>query len=382
MVADAVEHGEGDVVLDAVDGDDALKLAALRHHGDAAGDGAVHGQVFQLLALKQHLPGLKALDAEQQMHQLRAPAADEPGEAEDLAPAEPEADVGKALSVAETAHVQHDRRVGKIAVTPRGVIVVADFAADHGGDDLVKVEVRDLVCQDGHAVAQDRDAVGKAEDLVHAVGDIDDAGALLPEPADDLEQGVRLRLGERGGRLIHHEQLRRDGDGLDRLGDLPARHGELRDLLVGVQVNAVAVQNALRLLAHAAAVGQKPAARRFLAEKHVLRHRERRDEAQLLKDGGDPVLRRLVGRAQLQLPAVEDHRPAVFGHDAHQDLDQRALARAVFADERVDLTAAQGKVDLFQDRHAAVGFFNVPHVQQDVIHRFQCFVSRSFARFF
>ena len=67
------------------------------------------------------------------------------------------------------------------------------------------------------AVAQHGDAVAIVEDLRHAMRDVDDRDALGGQRAHDLEQDLRLALGQRGGRLVEdqHAAVERQ-----RLGDL------------------------------------------------------------------------------------------------------------------------------------------------------------------
>ena len=55
-------------------------------------------------------------------------------------------------------------------------------------------------------VAEHGDVVGHLEHLVQPVGDVEDADAGLRHPPDDLQQVPDLVLGERGGRLVEHDQ--------------------------------------------------------------------------------------------------------------------------------------------------------------------------------
>ena len=53
-------------------------------------------------------------------------------------------------------------------------------------------------------------------------------------------------------------------------------------------------------------------------------------------------------------------------HGAGQDPDERALARAVFADQRVHFAGAQIEGNMLQRAHAAVAFFDSARLQQYV----------------
>ena len=62
--------------------------------------------------------------------------------------------------------------------------------------------VRDVL-----AVADHGDAVGDAEDLVQAVGDVDDGHALRLQRARDVEQAGDLMGRQAGGRFVHDQDL-------------------------------------------------------------------------------------------------------------------------------------------------------------------------------
>ena len=53
------------------------------------------------------------------------------------------------------------------------------------------------------------------------------------------------------------------------------------------------------------------------------------------------------------LPAVGEELTAVGSIDAGQDLDERGLARAVFAEKRVDLSGVEVDVDVVERERAA-----------------------------
>ena len=94
------------------------------------------------------------------------------------------------------------------------------------------VGLGDVECRHAFAVAQHGDAIADAADLVHAVGDVDDADAARLRLLDHREQALRFAIGERGRRLVEdqHREL-----GAERLGDLDhllLGAGEVLDPLV------------------------------------------------------------------------------------------------------------------------------------------------------
>ena len=67
------------------------------------------------------------------------------------------------------------------------------------------------------AVAQHRDAMADAIDLVETMRDVDDRHAAGDQPLHQREQLVHLAGGQRRGRLVHDQHR---GLGGERLGDL------------------------------------------------------------------------------------------------------------------------------------------------------------------
>ena len=107
-----------------------------------------------------------------------------------------------------------------------------------GGCRLERVDVA--------AVAQHRDAIGDAGELLHAVRDVDDAGVGRAEAADEVEQHVDLGVVQGGRRLVHDEHLGVEGERLGDLHHLLAGDGEALDRLVGVEREAETVEELLR----------------------------------------------------------------------------------------------------------------------------------------
>ena len=92
-----------------------------------------------------------------------------------------------------------------------------------------------------------------------------------------------------------------------------------------------------RILEHLAAVDEQAPARRLAAEIEVRRHVAAVDQREVLEDGGDAELARLVRIGDPdRLPGDLDLAPVGLVNAA-EDLGQRRLAGAVVADDREDL---------------------------------------------
>jgi hypothetical protein len=100
------------------------------------------------------------------------------------------------------------------------------------------------------------------------------------------------------------------------------------------------------------------------AERDVLGHRHPFDKAEVLVDERDG-LRRTIATAPLRLwPTVEQHPPGVGFVDARQQLDQRALAGAVFAQQREHFASMRVERDVVDRLRAAEALADVLEPQQ------------------
>ena len=90
----------------------------------------------------------------------------------------------------------------------------------------------------------------------------------------------------------------------------------------------------------------------------VVLDREGRHQGELLEDGVDAHLPRVVGRGQAKRLTAQLHRPLVRREGAGDDVDERALAGAIFAEEDVHFAGAQVEIDVAQRLHAGKAFAN------------------------
>ncbi len=223
------------------------------------------------------------------------------------------------------------------------MVVEGDVLAQHHPDDVGGVQGVERLGGDLLAVAQDGHAVGEVEDLIKEVGDEDDCKALGFQAADDVEQALNLVAVKAGGGFIQDEdlarKLHRAGDGDDLLdGD-----GVFGQLGADVDVKAVAGEEVLRGRVDALAVDHAEVGG-LAAEEEVLGDRAVGEEVDLLVDGADAVGLAVQGVAESDRCAVEEEFPAVGLVGAGQDLDQGGFARAVFAEEGVDLACVGGEI--------------------------------------
>ena len=189
---------------------------------------------------------------------------------------------------AQAAHREPDV-AGDVALRRPG-IELGGGAADHLLDDLRQLDRPALAVEmpGQPAVAQHRHAVADGGGLFQPVGDEHDGDAVLAQPVHDRHQPLHLGLGQRRGRLVHDDeaalQRQRAGD-LDQLllGDRQRRHRRRR---IDVEADAGDDRRATSSsILPPADQPERP--ERRAADKDVLRHRQRRDQAQFLVDGDD-----------------------------------------------------------------------------------------------
>jgi hypothetical protein len=169
--------------------------------------------------------------------------------------------------------------------------------------------------------------------------------------ADHLEELVGLAAGDGGGRLVQQQHLGIEVERLGDLDELDLRRGERGDRPVGVEVEVEQVEAAPGLGAEAAPVDD-PSARRHRLQHDVLPDGERGDDVALLVDDADADLAGRVRRGDGDLVPVEQEASAVGLLDAGEDLDERALARAVLAQQRVHRAGAHPQRGLVQRPHS------------------------------
>ena len=154
------------------------------------------------LASDDDLPAIERIGAEDRSRHFRAAGPHQACETEDFALPQLEADVLNGVASTEVADLKHHimaRQVGNIRLR------LGQAAADHHRDDRVDARGGGRDRADIFAVAHDSDAVRDFLQLVHLVGDIDDADALGFELADDGEQLCDLRIVQGGRGLIHDQ---------------------------------------------------------------------------------------------------------------------------------------------------------------------------------
>ena len=198
------------------------------------------------------------------------------------------------------------------------------------------------------AVAQDTDPVADRQHFVETVRDVDDSAAAAAQHADEAKQALGFPPGQRRGRFVEHEDPRR----MARVLDFQEGRGDLDQHAVADRkppdadgrsdmIDAERRQRRARPGVEDAPVDQAEAAWVRSAEKDVLGDAHARHRVELLVNEAEPAPLRFVGSADRHDGPVEANFAVVRRHCAGEDLDQRALAGAVLAHQRVRLARPQ-----------------------------------------
>ena len=336
-----------------------LKFPVLGEQADARRDRITRRRDGEQFSVEPNLARVAGVGAEDEPHRLGAAGAHEPGDRQDL------------TAVNHKRHVAHRRRpreVGDLQAgftdhgSPRGKIA-RQFAAHHQLNHLAPGDSVDRPLAHVAAVAEHHHPVGNRNHLFQPVGDGDDADPLPSEVADDVEQSRGLVTGERRGRLVHHDDPGIERKRLGDLDELLLRRREPSAGHVEVDVHAQPGEEFCRPLPLLAA-GDEARPRLLLAEEDVLHGGQPGNERELLVHDGHARRPRVVRRAERRLPAVDRDRPLVGPMGTAEHLHERALARAVLAQQREHLAGREPEIHPAERLHAGERLHDARHLEQ------------------
>ena len=202
------------------------------------------------------------------------------------------------------------------------------------------VSLRGSAMADDLAVAHHGGGVAHALHLFEAMRDVEDRLALGAQPLQRLEQLVGFLRRQHRGRLVEDDEFRRLQQAADDLDALALADRKVADQRIGVERQAVAVGQRLRLGGDGG--DRRPVVER---ERDVLRRRQRLEQRKVLEHHADAELLGNARAADLHRLAVPAYLAGIGFERAEQHFDQRGLAGAVLAEQRVDLALADRQVD-------------------------------------
>ena len=214
------------------------------------------------------------------------------------------------------------------------------------------------------AVAHDGHGVGDLEDLRQVVRDVDDGQTLRLQIADDAEQALNLLAGERGGGLVHDDDLGLGAQHLCDLHQLRVALADLGDVHGGIQMLQTHLpEQLLRLGDGLFLVDEQGVLLGKAADQQVFIDGDALCEAQLLIHHADAVLLGHVRRMEQALLAVDVDVAGVIAVQTGKNLHQRGLAGAVFAEQGVDLALLHTEIHLVDSERSRKTLGYAPHLQ-------------------
>ena len=294
--------------------------------------------VCDILSQEFHSAFSDLLQSGQPLHQLCLAVAVDTGNADDLARADIERHMidGVALvQVRQDAQILHMQDL-LAGVGRRLVDDELHGAANHHVRQLLLVRVAGVDRADALALAQDGYAVGHGHDLIELVRDEEDGLALARKLLHRGHELVDLLRGEHGGRLVEDEDLVVAVEHLEDLDALLHADGDVLDLGIEVDLQAVFFREFLDLFARFLALNEAEL-RRLRAEDDVVEHGEHVDELEVLVHHADAERGGIIGVVDLDGLAVFADLARLRLVQAEEHAHERGFAGAVFTEQGVDL---------------------------------------------
>ena len=194
--------------------------------------------------------------------------------------------------------------------------------------------------------------------------DDEDGDPVLADRFQELAQVLLLGGVHAGGGLVQREEARLGGERARDLEAALVAVGEVLGELIAARADAHVFEKLVGAFFDGAFLGARarPAqdraeharARAHVApDHHVLERREIVEEPDVLEGARDPHACDAIRRRVLQLRTLEAETALLLAIDAGEDVEEGGLARAVGADEPVDLALADRERNLGERGEAA-----------------------------
>jgi hypothetical protein len=207
-----------------------------------------------------------------------------------------------------------------------------DLAADHHPRQARRRLGARIAARDDAPLAEDGRGLADRAHLLELVGDVEHGAALGADRGQRREQRIGLLRGEDGGGLVQDQQLRVLHQAAHDLDPLPLAHRELPDLAARLERQAIGARG------RGEAFGDARQRRGLVeGERHVLGDCHRLEQGEVLEHHPDAEPARGARARQRDGRAVPQDASGIRLEQAVEDLHQRGLARAVLAEQRVDL---------------------------------------------
>ena len=324
-----------------------LQFAVFREQADAGRDGVAGRTDVESTSVKDDVACVSLVSPKDQPQRLRAARAHETGNRQDLPCPHRERDVADGFAPAEAADGKsHGAGSGRASW-----IFVGQLAADHHLDQFGPAESLKWPRADVPTVTEHDHSVSQGKNLVESVADVDDRDATRLEVANDLEEPAHFARRQGGGGLVHDDDPRVAGQGPGDLDELLLRGGEPRTGSVEVDRHAELAEE-IRCPTAFLAACHEARPRRLLPKEDVFSGREFWNQIELLVDHGDAGRAGLLRRAKRDFHTVHLEHAGIGAMGSPENLHERALPRAVLAQQREHLAGMHVEIHPTQSLHA------------------------------
>jgi hypothetical protein len=234
---------------------------------------------------------------------------------------------------------------------------------DHQLGQLLLARAGDGQVRHQPARAQHGDPMRHRQYLVELVRDEDDRHPVGNQLAQGGEQRRALLRRQHRGRLVEDQDAGAAKERLQDLDLLALAHCQRAHPCVGLHGQAEAPRRLEQPRARRAAPRPRPP-QRLGAEHHVVQHAQVVCQREVLVHHADAGRQGGAGIATRQQSPVDGDRAGVGDIVAEQDRHQRALAGAVFAQQRQHLAASQVECDAIVGAQRAEGLADARKAQQ------------------
>ena len=162
--------------------------------------------------------------------------------------------------------------------------------AHHFFDDLFARDLAYRAFAHHAAVAQNGHRVANAENLIQLMGNVNHGNAVSAQLFNDGEEHFHFLARQRGGGLVHNNDLGVEGKRLGDFYQLLFRRGKFAHDAVYVEGKAQAIQKLARLNTESFPIDSFAAI--VAAQKDVFRHGKRVDEVEFLENNAQALFLR------------------------------------------------------------------------------------------
>src|SRR5471032_1970829 len=194
--------------------------------------------------------------------------------------------------------------------------------------------------------------------------DINYADAARGHRMNRVEQNLFFATGQCGGGLIENQLAYGAHQCFANLGDLAIRERQRTHRRFRIERDAVRAEKFANGRDQLPVPDEAEPRTRLTSQHQIRAHRQRFDQTEVLIHHRDARIARLLRCVERDRAAFDLDHTLVMTVDTAEYLDQRGLARAVLAEQRVDFAGQHFEVDAAQRLHATKTLGDARHADQ------------------